>query len=89
MSGKARSGSTFRWAPVRTAAAGMVPRAGGGPDESPAVKRPPRPTIPSEPVTHPLSVHGIDAVITLTPDPTENAVHWAVLWPAEATTTRS
>jgi hypothetical protein len=29
-------------------------------------------------VTQPLSVHGFDAVITLTPDPAENAVHWAV-----------
>jgi hypothetical protein len=53
-------------------------RAAGAAAEARAVKRPPRSNITSEPVTHRFSVHGFDAVISLTPDPTENAVHRAV-----------
>jgi hypothetical protein len=83
MSGRPVRILRFRWAPPRTPADGIVPRVGGEAVEPRAVKRPPSANITSEPVTHPLSVHGFDAVITLTPDPTENAVHWAVTLPVE------
>ena len=83
MSGRPVRILRFRWAPVRTPADEIVPRVVGETVEAGAVKRPPRSNITSEPLTHPFSVHGFDAVITLTPDPTENAVHWAVTLPVE------
>ena len=68
----------FRWAPLRAAADAIAPDVAADKHDTRAVKRPEAPNITSEPVTHPLSVHGFDAMITLTPEPETNAVNWAV-----------
>jgi hypothetical protein len=72
----------LKWAPLDAAAGGVLAPDQASGARACAVRRSPKSEMASEPSTYPLSVHGFDAVITLTPDPAENAVHWEVKLPA-------